>query len=77
MYCGCGIIIERPRWFHRGEKAKTVDENGPGSAEVPPRYLYPIQKADSIIYGIDDREYMDEGQFTRSAAPSPEPLKEK
>jgi hypothetical protein len=76
MFCGCGIIIKWPKWFHRGKKAKAVDENAGRSAEAPPRYANAVDKAVSVIYEIDPIEIMDERRRMRSAAPSPEPLKE-
>jgi hypothetical protein len=72
MLLGCAIIIKLPKLFHRGKKAKAMDEN----INSPPRYFNTVDRAVSVLREIDPMEIMDECRRMRSAAPSPEPPKE-
>jgi hypothetical protein len=76
MLFGCAIIIKRPRLFRRGKKAKAIDENISRSADSLPRYFNTVDGVVSVLREIDSMEIMDESRRMRSAAPSPEPLKE-
>lgn len=76
MLFGCAIIIKRPKLFHRGKKAKAMDENISRSTDSLLRYFNTVDGAVSVVRKIDSMEIMDECRHMRSAAPSPEPLKE-